>query len=126
MALRIEILGKFMEATTRAIAIFEEALAKWPADIRFAKPLAMLYATFGRGREAVRTLERYLGGHPEDRDACYFAVQWLYTVRSAGAVVHNRAEDLELARQYVAAYEKASGPQLPLVKQWLNFLESQQ
>ena len=44
-----------------ARTMFEEAAAKWPADARFAKPLAMLYAMFGRGREAVRTLERYSG-----------------------------------------------------------------
>ena len=42
---------------------------KWPADTRFTKPLAMLYATFGRGREAVRTLERYLDDRQDDRDA---------------------------------------------------------
>ena len=36
--------------------ILEEAHEKWPADPRFTKPLAMLYGTFGRGREAVRTL----------------------------------------------------------------------
>jgi hypothetical protein len=108
-----------------ARAIYEEAGQKWPADLRFTKPLAMLYATFGRGREAVRTMTRYLEERSDDLDACYYAVQWLYTLHSAGAVVHNRAQDLELARQYVAAYEKAGGPQLPLVRQWLNFLEGE-
>jgi Flp pilus assembly protein TadD len=110
-------------ATARAI--FEEAATKWPADLRFIKPLAMLYATFGRGRQAVRTLERYLAERDDDRDAYYFGVQWLYTVHSQGAVVHNRAQDLQLARDYAAAYEKAGGPQLPLVKQWVNFLEGE-
>ena len=42
---------------------------KWPTDGRFTKPLAMVYGTFGRGREAVRTLERYLAAHADDRDA---------------------------------------------------------
>jgi VWFA-related protein len=107
-----------------ARAIFEEAVQKWPADRRFTKPLAMLYATFGRGREAVRTLERYLEDRTDDRDAYYYAVQWLYTIHSQGAVVHDRARDLERARDYAAAYEKAGGPQLPLVKQWIGFLES--
>jgi Tfp pilus assembly protein PilF len=109
-----------------ARAILEEAAQKWPSDVRFVKPLAMLYATFGRGREAVRTLARYLEEQPQDRDAFFYGVQWLYTVRSAGAVVHDRARDLELARQWAAAYEKASGPQLPLVRQWLSFLEGAQ
>jgi VWFA-related protein len=106
-----------------ARTILEEATQKFPSDIRFVKPLAMLYATFGRGREAVRTLERYLSERGDDPDAYYFAVQWLYTVRASGAVVHNRAQDLELARQYAAAYEKSGGSQAALVRQWLNFLE---
>jgi VWFA-related protein len=108
-----------------ARAIFEEALTKWPSDQRFIKPLAMLYATFGRGREAVRTLERYLTAKDDDRDAYYYGVQWLYTVHAAGAVVHNRTQDLQLARDYAAAYERAGGPQLPLVKQWISFLEGE-
>jgi VWFA-related protein len=108
-----------------ARAIFEEALGKWPSDVRFAKPLAMLYATFGRGREAVRTLERYLVERSDDTDAYFFGVQWIYTVHSAGAVVHTRAQDLQLARAYAGAYERAAGPRMPLVKQWLSYLEGE-
>jgi Tfp pilus assembly protein PilF len=51
-----------------ARTILEEALGKWPSDARFTKPLAMLYGTFGRGREAVRTLERYISERQDDRD----------------------------------------------------------
>jgi len=47
---------------SQARSILEEAVVKWPSDLRFAKPLALLYATFGQGREAVRTLERHLAG----------------------------------------------------------------
>jgi len=108
-----------------ARAMFEEAAGKWPADARFAKPLAMLYAMFGRGRQAVRTLERYLSDRTDDRDAYYVAVQWLYTLHSTGVVVHNRAQDVQLAREYAQAYEEASGPQVPLVKQWVGFLEGE-
>jgi VWFA-related protein len=108
-----------------ARAILEEASGKWPSDLRFSKPLAMLYATFGRGRDAVRMLERYLGERSDDRDAYFFAVEWLYTVHSAGAVVHDRTEDLTLARQYASAYERAAGPQAPLMKQWISFLEGE-
>lgn len=107
-----------------ARAILEEAVEKWPSDLRFAKPLAMIYATFGRGREAVRTLERYLAERTDDRDAYFFAVQWLYTVHSAGAVVHGKTQDVQLARDYAAAYERAAGPQTPLVRQWISYLES--
>ena len=108
-----------------ARAILEEAAEKWPADTRFTKPLAMLHATFGSGREAMRTLERYLEERRDDRDAYYMAVQWIYLVHAAGAYVHNRADDLKLAHSYAAAYERAAGPQIPLVKQWIDFLDNE-
>jgi VWFA-related protein len=107
-----------------ARGVLEEAVAKWPSDSRFSKPLAMLYATFGKGREAVRTLERYLSEQPDDSDALYLAVEWLYHIRSAGAFVHGRPEDLKLAQTYAEAYERNGGPQSALVKQWLGYLES--
>ena len=108
---------------TGARTVYEEAVGKWPSDPRFTKPLAMLYATFGRGREAVRTLERYLTAHTDDRDALFLGIEWIYSVRAAGGLVHSPAEDARLARGYAEAYEKAGGPQLPLVKQWMEFLE---
>jgi Tfp pilus assembly protein PilF len=108
-----------------ARAIYEEAVGKWPTDARFTKPLAMLYGTFGRGREAVRTLERYLDERHDDREAYYYAVQWFYTVHVGGAVVHNPAEDLKRAREYADAYARANGPQLALVRQWVDYLENQ-
>ena len=106
-----------------ARTILEEAVEKWPSDARFLKPLAMLYGTAGRGREAVRTLERYLDENRDDRDAYYMAVQWLYMVRSAGATVHTAAEDLKLAQTYADAYARASGPQAALVRQWVDYLK---
>ena len=108
-----------------ARAIYEEAVGKWPSDTRFTKPLAMLYGTFGKAREAVRTLERYLDERQDDRDAYYYAVQWIYTVHAGGAFVHNRAEDLKRAKEYAGAYGRANGPQLPLVKQWVDYLENE-
>jgi Tfp pilus assembly protein PilF len=108
-----------------ARTILEEAAGKWPSDVRFIKPLAMLYATFGKGREAIRTLERYLAEQPNDANALYLGVEWIYHVHAAGASVHDRAEDLKLAQTYAAAYEKANGPQIALVKQWIDFLEKE-
>jgi hypothetical protein len=108
-----------------ARAIFEEAFGKWPADDRFAKPLAMLYGTFGRGREAVRTLERYLAVRQTDREAYYIGVQWLYTVHAGGAMVHSRADDRRLAHVWAEAYEKAAGPQRALVTQWVDYLDQE-
>jgi len=108
-----------------ARAILEEADGKWPTDSRFTKPLAMLYGTFGRGREAVRTLERYLDDRQDDRDAYFLAVQWLYTVHAGGAVVHNRADDRKRAHEYADAYLRARGPQAALVKQWVDYFDTQ-
>jgi hypothetical protein len=108
-----------------ARAILEEASEKWPSDTRFTKPLAMLYGTFGRGREAVRTLERYLEDRQDDREAYFYAVQWLYTVHSGGNVVHNRAEDRKRAHDYADAYERARGPRAALVKQWVDYLDTE-
>jgi hypothetical protein len=108
---------------SEARTVYEEAAGTWPSDPRFTKPLAMLYATFGRGREAVRTIERYLAAHPDDSDALFLGVEWIYHVRSAGGAVHGRAQDTALARTYADAYEKANGPQLALVRQWMEFLQ---
>ncbi|HTK28941.1 MAG TPA: VWA domain-containing protein [Vicinamibacterales bacterium] len=108
-----------------ARTIFEEAAGKWPADVRFTRPLAMLYATFGRGREAVRTLERYLDAKKGDSDALFLAVEWIYQVHAAGGAVHSRAQDVKLAHAYADAYEQAGGAQTALVKQWTDFLDGQ-
>jgi VWFA-related protein len=107
-----------------ARTILEEAIGKWPTDVRFTKPLAMIYATFGSGREATRTLERYLDERRDDRDACFMAVQWIYLVHAAGAYVHSPAEDIKAAHAYADIYERAHGTQVPLVKQWLDFLDT--
>jgi len=106
-----------------ARSIYEEAAAKWPADPRFTRPLAMLYATFGSGREAVRTLERYLAARPDDTAVYGLGVQWIYMVHAAGAYVHNRADDVKLAHAFAEKY--ARGPQAALVKQWVDYLDNE-
>ncbi len=114
--LRIHDLGQ-------ARTILEEAVAKWPSDDRFMKPLALMYATFGQGREAARALERHLVAHPDDIEATYMCLEWLYHLNLAGTPAQTKAEDVKVARGYAARYEKARGPQLPLVKQWMDYLE---
>jgi tetratricopeptide (TPR) repeat protein len=106
-----------------ARAIYEEAAGKWPSDPRFTRPLAMLYATFGSGREAVRTLERYLAARPDDTGTYALGVQWIYMVHAAGAYVHSGPEDVKLARTFAEKY--AGGPQAALVKQWVDYLENE-
>jgi VWFA-related protein len=112
---------------TQARTILEEAIAKWPGDVRFAKPLALVYATFGRGREAVRTLRLHLDKYPNDQEALPLAVEWIYHLHAAGVVAETRAEDVKRARAYGMAYEKVRGPQtqLALVREWIQYLERQ-
>jgi VWFA-related protein len=111
-----------------ARSVLEEASGRWPSDARFTRPLAMLFATFGKGREAVRTLERYLASGTDaraDSEALAVGVEWIYQVHAAGAVVHSRTEDLKLAHGYADRYAKATGPKQELLKQWLDFLDHQ-
>jgi tetratricopeptide (TPR) repeat protein len=107
-----------------ARATLEEAQSKWPADVRFAKPLALVYATFGLGREAVRTLEPYLIADQDDREALALGVEWIYQLHFAGAAAHTPADDLKLAKQWAGAYEKAKGARASLVRQWMLALET--
>jgi len=117
--------GTLMRARNFAEArsVLEEATEKWPTDLRFTKPLAYLYATFGQGREAVRTLARYLSSSQDDVDALFLGVSWIYELHQAGAAAQTRGEDAKLARQYATAYEKAKGPRAALVRQWIEAIE---
>ena len=108
---------------SEARSVLEEAAQKWPADQRFTKPLAYLYATFGQGSEAVRTLSRYLSSNSTDVDALFLGVSWIYELHQAGGAAQTPAEDARLARQYATAYEKAKGPRIALVRQWMEALE---
>jgi VWFA-related protein len=102
--------------------LLEECLAKWPDESRFAKPLALIYAAFGRSADAVRMLQRYLAAQPDDTESLALGVEWLYTLRAANQSV--LAEDLEQARAYGARYRKLDGPEIELVQLWLDFMSS--
>jgi tetratricopeptide (TPR) repeat protein len=108
---------------SQARNILEEATAKWPDDARFAKPMALVYATFGRGRDAVRTLQRHIEANPNDLDVLRLAIEWIYHLHSSGIAAGTRADDIKLARAYGETYEKLRGPQLPLVREWIQYLE---
>jgi VWFA-related protein len=106
-----------------ARAVLEEAMAKWPADLRFVKPMAMIDATFGQGQQAVRLIERHLEANPEDLDALQISVEWIYHLKLARTAARTPAEDARLARRYADAYIKAKGPQQALVRRWIEFIE---
>jgi len=107
-----------------ARSILEEAVSKWPSDVRFARPMALVYATLGQGLQAMRALERHLAVHKDDVDSLFMGVEWIYQLHSAGVMLHTAADDLKLARTYADGYTKAKGPQAALVRQWVGFLEN--
>ena len=106
-----------------ARAVLDEAMTKWPDDIRFVKPMAVIAATFGQGQQAVRLLARYLDANPNDPEALQLGVEWIYHLKLARAAANTPAEDVKRARAYADAYAKTKGPQQALVKQWMEFLE---
>jgi VWFA-related protein len=112
-----------MRRMAEARAALEEAMAKWPGDLRFVKPMAVINATFGQGQQAVRLLQRYIEAHPNEPDALQLAVEWIYHLKLAHTAARTPAEDVRLARTYADAYIKAKGPQQALVKQWMEYLE---
>jgi VWFA-related protein len=110
---------------TAARSILEEAAGRWPSDTRFDRTLALSYATLGKGRDAIRTLDRYVtDGRPEP-DLLPLMVEWLYQVHRSGTVVQNGAGDLALAQRYAAEYAKLKGPKQALVQQWVDFLANE-
>jgi VWFA-related protein len=108
-----------------ARTVLEDAVDRFPADTRFARSLALLLASSGKGRDAVKTMERFLEKNPGDARATFLVVQWLFNLHRGGAIVHGRVEDLQLARDSAARYAKTTAPDQPLVKQWLDFLEKE-
>ena len=114
-----------LRASGEARPIFEEASTRFPADSRFAKPLALLYATFGKGLDAVRLLETSVATRQDDQASLFLIVEWIFDAHRGGAVVHDRAEDVRLAHQYASQYLKAGGLNEPLVKQWLGYLDKE-
>jgi VWFA-related protein len=121
-----EWLGQSLARSRRlaeARAILEEAAQKWPADPRFAWPLATVYAGLGESSLAFSALERHLSARPDDRDALLVGVEWIYQAHAGGRIVRGAADDLKLAHAYAEAYAKAGGSDGALVGRWIEFLD---
>jgi VWFA-related protein len=112
-----------LKSLGEAWPVLEEATERWPMDARFARPLAMLYATFGKGLDAARLLDLSIRESPGDQPSLFLAVEWLFNAHRAGFVVHDRTEDRRLAHAYADQYLKGGGLNEPLVKQWLSYLD---
>jgi VWFA-related protein len=112
-----------------ARTVATRARQQWPTDARFARPLALLHASSGSAREALTAIEEYLRAYPDDQNALFLAVNWLFNVRRAGQglqglpAVHDRDEALRLARIYAQQYTDDDRPRRALVALWINYLE---
>jgi hypothetical protein len=114
-----------VKALGEARPVLEEATGRWPADTRFARPLALLYATFGKGLDALRLLDRSIRENPGDQSSLFLGIEWMFNTHRAGFVVHDRPEDRRLAHAYADQYLKGGGLNEPLVKQWLSYLDKE-
>jgi VWFA-related protein len=114
-----------LKSTGEARPILEEAATRWPADLRFARPLALIYATFGKGVDAVRLLEKFLQDRADDQASLFLMLEWMFSAHRGGQLVHDRAEDVRLAHAYAEQYVKAGGLNEPLVKQWLSYFDKE-
>jgi hypothetical protein len=104
--------------------LFDEAARRWPDDPRFTIGVACLDALFGRGRDALAGLDRYLAAAPGDLEALFLAVAWRFEARRAGIELEGAAADADRARRYAARYRSAGGPRQPLVDLWTAYLEA--
>jgi VWFA-related protein len=114
-----------LKSTGEARPILEEASSRWPEDPRFARPLALIYATFGKGLDAVRLLEKSLQERTDDQATLFLVLEWIFNAHRGGQLVHDRAEDVRLAHAYAEQYLKSGGLNEPLVKQWLGYLDKE-
>jgi tetratricopeptide (TPR) repeat protein len=114
-----------LKSTGEARPILEEAATRWPADPRFARPLALIYATFGKGVDAVRLLEKFLQDRADDQASLFLMLEWMFNAHRGGQLVHDRAEDVRLAHAYADRYLKSGGLNEPLVKQWLSYFDKE-
>ena len=95
---------------SRARSTLEDAARRWPADTRFARPLAVLNATTGRGYEAIQFAAAIPGRQSRRcRCACFSACRWIYQIHLNGGLIRDRAADLRLAQTYADEYKQANG-----------------
>ena len=109
----------------RALDVFTEARALWPADDSVTQRLAAALVTANKPVEAMKVLDPYLASHPSDHERLLLALRALYEARSGGRTIASAEADKALFRKYADAYVAANGPQQALVLQWRQFIDRQ-
>ena len=106
----------------QARSAFAEGALRWPAEPRFTRALACVYARLGQSREALQTLAGYLSQRPADTDMLALGVEWVFRAHATGGIVSEG--ELTFARRWTEAYERANGPRAVEVRRWLQMLET--
>jgi VWFA-related protein len=110
-------LGRVPQARTA----YAEGATKWPADPRFNRALAFVYAHLGQSRDALQAVGAYLSQRPNDVDMLHLGVEWIYRVHAGGSAAS--IEEAGLAHRWVDAYERGGGPNALDLRAWLRLIE---
>lgn len=106
----------------RARSIVQEAQDTWKDDDSFAPRLAATYAIAKQPAEALMALAPYLEKHSDDAEALFLAMRLIYDAHAARRNLLTPTEDRDLLAKYAQDYQRANGPQQPIVAQWVKFV----
>jgi VWFA-related protein len=106
-----------------ALDTVKEAGALWPDDERFIRRAALVLLASRRPADAYAAFDQYFALRPDDERAWLQAIQGLYQLALAGGIVESLEQDLARARRYAAEYERLKGPQVAMVRVWIDYME---
>ena len=106
-----------------ALDTIKEAGALWPEDDRFIRRAALVLLASRRPADAYAAFDQYLARRPDDETVLLQAIQGLYQLALAGGIAESAEQDLARVKRYAAEYERLKGPQITLVRTWIEYLE---
>lgn len=105
-----------------AVTILQEATGRWPDNEALRLRLGVAYAVAGQPADAIRTLDAYIAGHPNEHEAIFVVLRAIYEARNAGVTIESPERDRATFARFAKMYAAAGGPQQPLVDRWAKFL----
>jgi tetratricopeptide (TPR) repeat protein len=109
--------------TTQAVVVLRQAAAVWPDDDDIQMRLGTALATAGSELDAIRTLDGYLGRHPDDHERLLLAMRLIYDARAAGRLIESADADRARFLKFFDAYAKAGGRERELVAGWRRVVD---
>ena len=109
--------------TTQAVVVLRQAVAVWPDNDEIQMRLGTALATAGSELDAIRTLDGYLGRHPDDHERLLLAMRLIYEARAAGRVIESADADRARFLKFFDAYGKSAGRERALVEGWKRAIE---